>query len=187
MTTVISYSRSYFQWLISPTPVGYAVLKSNFSPLEKANSPPKAWSPPAETSTNTTTTTASSVTHRGELLNDFTLWNEFNQKFRMSQVGAPVPLQIGQWTLSRLWVGLSYTPLDHCDNGDLFVIWNGCPFMIAGLSSLFFVLVGETFSLGISELGIPGEGPRLQFPPLLNGTECRNTGHSNIYLLSSLE
>jgi hypothetical protein len=36
-------------------------------------------------------------------------------------------------------------------------------FMVAGLVAIF-LLVGEPFPLGISELGVPGEGPRLRLP-----------------------
>jgi hypothetical protein len=41
--------------------------------------------------------------------------------------------------------------------------------MIAGLVAVF-LLVGEPFPLGISKLGMAGDGPRLQLPPQLKGT-----------------
>jgi hypothetical protein len=113
---------------------------------------------------------ASSSTSRVELLNDFTLWDDSNQKFR-SIAGEELKLlyesiqehfpDVDSVSVILPWIVVT---METCVPSE-----NERPFMIAGLVAVF-LLVGEPFPLGISELGISGDGPRLHLPPELRGS-----------------
>jgi hypothetical protein len=104
-----------------------------------------------------------------ELLNDFTLWDDSSHKFRnvsaeeikflYESVQEHFP-DVESVSVILPWIVVTMETSIPSENER--------PFMIAGLVAVF-LLVGEPFPLGISELGIPGDGPRLQLPPELKG------------------
>jgi hypothetical protein len=104
------------------------------------------------------------------LLPDFSLWDDQNKKFRNAT---------GE-ELENLYKSVN-DQFPDCESVSVILPWivvvmvtsvpseNERPFMIAGLVAVF-LLMGEPFPLGISELGILGDGDRLQLPPSLKGS-----------------
>jgi hypothetical protein len=105
-----------------------------------------------------------------ELLNDFTLWDDSNQKFR-GIAGEEAKLlyesiqeyfpDVESVSVILPWIVIT---METCVPSE-----KERPFMIAGLVAVF-LLVGEPFPMGISELGISSDGPRLYLPPELKGS-----------------
>jgi hypothetical protein len=100
-----------------------------------------------------------------EILNEFTVWDTSREKYR--DIGAEelkfLHKSIQQHfpdvesvSVLHPWIVIT---METCIPSE-----NERPFMIAGLVAVF-LLAGEPFPLGISQLGIPGDGLRLQLPP----------------------
>jgi hypothetical protein len=104
-----------------------------------------------------------------ELFSDFTLWDDSNQKFRTTtaeeikfiyeSVQAEFP-DVESVSVILPWIIVTMETFVPSENER--------PFTIAGLVAVF-LLAGEPFPLGISELGAAGESPRLQLPHALKG------------------
>jgi hypothetical protein len=143
--------------------------KASFSPRKKPH-PQKSDPLPLNREQAQQQSQMSLSTARLDLLNDFSLWDEPTQRFR----------SITSEELQSLYQSVN-EHFPDCESVSVILPWivitmetsvpseNERPFMIAGLVAVF-LLVGEPFPLGISELGMAGDGPRLQLPPQLKGT-----------------
>ncbi len=152
------------------TPTKRRRKRASFSPRKKPTRPRTSDPLPQNFQPAQHQSQSSSSTPRVELLNDFTLWDDSNEKFRnvtaeelkflYESVQEHFP-DVESVSVILPWIVVT---METCVPSE-----NERPFMIAGLVAVF-LLVGEPFPLGISELGIPGDGPRLQLPPGLKGS-----------------
>jgi len=151
------------------TPTKRRRKRASFSPRKRPNRPRTSDPLPQNPQPAQQQSPPSSLTPKIELLNDFTLWDDLNKRFRSvtseeikflyESVQEQFP-DVESVSVMLPWIVVTMETSVPPENER--------PFMIAGLVAVF-LLPGEPFPLGLSELGTPGDGPRLQLPPEMKG------------------